>query len=349
MERTAHLPLPPHFDPAKVDRVWRVPYAQLAGAAAAWREQHGIAPASEDGTRVLLIAVDVQNTFCLPDFELFVGGRSGRGAVDDVRRLCEFIYRNLGRITAIAPTMDTHRAMQIFHPIYWVDAGGRHPAPYTLISQDDVVSGRWQVNPEVAASLRGGDIGWLRREAVHYVRVLARSGGKYELTVWPYHAMLGGIGNALVSSLEEAIFFHTVARSSQADFQVKGDNPFTENYSVLKPEVLDGPDGEPIARKNERFIAELLAYDAVILAGEAKSHCLAWTIDDLLTEIADQDLALVRKVYILEDCASPVVVPGVIDYTDQADAAFRRFAEAGMHVVRSTDPMSAWPDISQMR
>src|SRR6516225_5222158 len=119
MERTAHLPLPPHFDPAKVDRVWRVPYAQLAGAAAAWREQHGIAPASEDGTRVLLIAVDVQNTFCLPDFELFVGGRSGRGAVDDVRRLCEFIYRNLGRITAIAPTMDTHRAMQIFHPIYW--------------------------------------------------------------------------------------------------------------------------------------------------------------------------------------------------------------------------------------
>jgi nicotinamidase-related amidase len=347
MESTSQLPIPAHFDPARVDRVWKVPYGELAGSAPAWRQQHGVTPASEDDTQVLLIAVDMQNTFCLPEFELFVGGRSGRGAVEDVRRLCEFIYRNLGRITAIAPTMDTHRAMQIFHPIYWIDTEGRHPEPYTLISQDDVRSGRWRVNPEVAESLRGGDADWLQREAEHYVRVLARSGGKYELTIWPYHAMLGGIGNALVSSLEEAIFFHTVARSSQADLQVKGDNPFTENYSVLKPEVLTGPDREAIARKNERFIAELLAYDLVVLAGEAKSHCLAWTIDDLLTVIAGQDPSLVRKVYILEDCASAVVVPGVIDYTEQADAAFRRFAEAGMHVVRSTEPMDTWPDFSR--
>jgi len=41
-----------------------------------------------------------------------------------------------------------------------------------------------------------------------------------------------------------------------------------------------------------------------------------------------------------------VVIPGAIDYTDEADAAFRRFSEAGMHVVRSTDPMSAWPGLS---
>ena len=27
----------------------------------------------------------------------------------------------------------------------------------------------------------------------------------------------------------------------------------------------------------------------------------------------------------------------------EADAAFRRFAEAGMHLVRSSEPMSAWP------
>ncbi len=50
------------------------------------------------------------------------------------------------------------------------------------------------------------------------------------------------------------------------------------------------------------------------------------------------------KVYLLEDCTSPVVVPGN-DFTDQANAAFKRFAEAGMHVVRSTDPMEAWPQM----
>jgi hypothetical protein len=47
----------------------------------------------------------------------------------------------------------------------------------------------------------------------------------------------------------------------------------------------------------------------------------------------------------LEDCTSPVVIPGVIDYTDEADAAFERFADAGMHVVRSTDPLESWPGI----
>jgi len=54
---------------------------------------------------------------------------------------------------------------------------------------------------------------------------------------------------------------------------------------------------------------------------------------------------LLGKVYLLEDCTSPVVVAGVVDYTDDADEAWRRFAEAGMHVVRSTDPIDSWPGI----
>jgi hypothetical protein len=45
----------------------------------------------------------------------------------------------------------------------------------------------------------------------------------------------------------------------------------------------------------------------------------------------------------MEDCTSPVVVPGAVDYTDEADAAFERFAAAGMHVVRSTTPLVEWP------
>jgi len=83
----------------------------------------------------------------------------------------------------------------------------------------------------------------------------------------------------------------------------------------------------------------------VIVAGQAKSHCVAWTIDDLLTEVRAQDPKLVEKVYLLEDCTSPVVVPDVVDFTDQANAAFQRFADAGMHVVRSTDPIFTWPGV----
>ncbi len=337
------LPLPPHYDADALDRVWRVPYEERALEAEEWASEHGIRPASEDGFRVCLVAVDVQNTFCLPGFELFVAGRTGTAAVDDNRRLCEFVYRNLGVITQIVPTLDTHQAFQIFHAVYLVNDEGEHPPPYTLVSLADIDEGRWRFNDAVAPSL-GIDPEWAQRHLRHYAARLEES-GKYKLTVWPYHAMLGGIGHAVVAGVEEAIFFHSVARASQPLFQVKGDDPLTEHYSVLGPEVTDGPDREQIGAKNERLVDKLLDFDAVVIAGQAKSHCVAWTIDDLLDHPSARERRLAEKVYLLEDCSSPVVVPGVVDYTDEADAAFRRFAEAGMHVLRSVEPLESWPGI----
>jgi nicotinamidase-related amidase len=336
------LPIPPHFDPTRVGEVWRVPYEDRAREAPAWAAERGIGPSAQDRFRVCLLAVDVQNTFCIPEFELFVAGRSGTGAVDDNRRLCEFIYRNLGSITQILPSLDTHHAMQVFHAIWLVDEQGDHPAPYTLVSAQDIASGRWRVNPEVADTL-GLDLDYAQRHLVHYTAALA-AGGKYDLTIWPYHAMLGGIGHALVSAVEEAVFFHGIARHSRPEFQVKGDNPLTEHYSMLGPEVTEGPDGERLAGRNTELIAKLLDFDAVVVAGQAKSHCMAWTIDDLLEdEVVRERLA--ERTYLLEDCTSPVVVPGVVDYTDEADAAFARYAAAGMHVVRSTDAIEQWPEL----
>jgi nicotinamidase-related amidase len=336
------LPLPPHLDPSRVGEVWRVPYEERSREATAWAQEQGLAPAPEDTFRICLLAVDVQNTFCIPDFELFVAGRSGMGAVDDNRRLCDFVYRNLGQITQIFPSLDTHHAMQVFHAIWLVDDSGNHPDPYTLVSAGDVASGRWRANPAVAVAL-GKDPDYAARHLADYTRRLA-AGGKYDLTIWPYHAMLGGIGHALVSAFEEAVFFHGVARLSNPEFQVKGDNPLTEHYSMLGPEVTEGPDGDPFDDKNTRLIEKLLSFDAVVVAGQAKSHCLAWTIDDLLAEETSGD-GLAERTYLLEDCTSPVVVPGVVDYTDEADAAFERYAAAGMHVVRSTQPLSSWPGL----
>jgi nicotinamidase-related amidase len=337
------LPIPRHFEPDRVGEVWRVPYATRAAEAHAWAAEHGIRPAAEDAVRICLLVVDVQNTFCLPGFELFVAGRSGRAAVDDSRRLCEFVYRNLGAITQVLLSLDTHRAMQVFHPIWLVDERGRHPEPYTLVSVEDVEAGRWRVNPRVAEAL-GIDPAYAARHLAHYTRRLAE-GGKYELTVWPYHAMLGGVGHALVSAVEEAVFFHGIVRHSQPDLVVKGENAFTEHYSILGPEVTEGPDREPLGRRNDELVDRLLGFDAVVVAGQAKSHCVAWTIDDLLAGDDEHMRRLARRTYLLEDCSSPVVVPGLVDYTDQADAAFRRFEAAGMHVVRTTDPIRTWPGL----
>jgi nicotinamidase-related amidase len=337
------LPLPAHFDADRVGEVWRVPYEERAREASAWADEHSLGRAADDSFRLCVLAVDIQNTFCIPEFELFVAGRSGTGAVDDNRRLCEFLYRNLGEITQVFPSLDTHHAMQVFHAIWLVDERGDHPAPYTLVSAEDVSTGRWRLNSAVAEAL-GIDIDYAERHLAYYTRRLAE-GGKYDLTVWPYHAMLGGIGHALVSAVEDAIFFHGLARYSSPDFQVKGDNPLTEHYSMLGPEVTEGPDGDRLGGRNTELIEKLLTFDAVVVAGQAKSHCLAWTIDDLLD---DEDVRerLAERTYLLEDCTSPVVVPGVVDYTDEADAAFERYAAAGMHVVRSTEPITSWPGLA---
>ncbi|MFQ5754104.1 MAG: isochorismatase [bacterium] len=338
------LTIPAHFNPEKVGEVWKVAYQERAADAEEWAKQHNIQPAATDTFRICLMPVDVQNTFCIPDFELFVTGRSGTGAVDDNRRLCEFIYRNLDILTAICPTLDTHQAMQIFHSIFLVNEEGEHPTPFTLITEEDIKQGVWKFNPELCQSLEISET-YGQKYLLHYTHQL-KEGGKYDLTIWPYHAMLGGIGHALVSSVEEAIFFHSIARLSQSNFQVKGHNPLTENYSVLSPEVLLDANGKKIAKRNTTFIKRLLDYDAVIIAGQAKSHCVAWTIDDLLKEILATEKNLPQKVYLVEDCMSPVVIPGVIDYTEPANAAFQRFADAGMHVVRSTESVSSWPGIN---
>ncbi len=336
------LPIPDFFDPKKVGEVRRIPYQDLAPKAKDWARKHGIEPAAKDPVKICLMPIDVQNTFCIPGFELFVGGRSGLAAVDDNVRLCEFIYRNMQRITEISPTMDTHLAMQIFHSPFLINDRGENPSPMTTVTLEEIEKGAWKVNPAVAHSIANGNYAWLQRHLVHYAKKLSE-GGKYSLMVWPFHAMLGGIGHALVASVEEALFFHAIARHSQTCFEIKGGNFLTENYSVLRPEVLDGVDSRPIAQKNVRFIEKLLKFDAVVIAGQAKSHCVAWTIDDLLSEILTQDEKLAKKVYLMADCTSPVVVPGVVDFTDLADGAFKRFADAGMNVVRSTELMETWP------
>jgi nicotinamidase-related amidase len=329
------LPIPDFFDAGKVGAVWRIPYEERARQARDWARQHGLQPASADQSKTWLMLIDVQNTFCIPDFELFVGGRSGRGAVEDNIRLCEFVYRNLGNITQITATMDTHKTMQVFHAIFFVNGDGNHPAPYTDIHVSELRDGRWMFNPALAAQF---DIApeYGQQMMIHYAEELQKS-GKYALTVWPYHAMLGGIGHALVPAVEEAVFFHSIARISQPDIVIKGESPFTENYSVVGPEVLTGPMGEMLGMHDQRFIQQLQEVDRLVIAGQAKSHCVAWTVSDLLDDITATDPGLAKKVHLLEDCTSPVVVPGVVDHTDAADEAYERFAQAGMHIIRSTD------------
>jgi nicotinamidase-related amidase len=344
------LPLPPLFDPRRAATYgYRPDAAAIATAAADWRAQHGLRASAADETRVHLLLIDVQQDFCFPEGTLYVAGRSGTGAIDDARRIAELIYANLGAITEITTTMDTHLAYQIFFPSFWLDRSGAPPAAHRAVTADQIAAGELRPNPAIARWLCGGNYSWLCKQVLHYARELERA-GKYQLYLWPPHCLLGSDGHALAGVIHEARLFHSFARTAQSTVEVKGGNPLTENYSVLRPEVLSRFDGAALAQRNTSFVQTLLAADAVIIAGQAASHCVKSTIDDLLGEIAAHDRRLAGKVYLVTDCMSAVTVPDgrggfAADFTADAEAALQRFADAGMHLVTSTTPIASWPDL----
>jgi nicotinamidase-related amidase len=342
------LPLPGFYHRENAGRWGYAPdQALLFREAHAWRQEHRIAPAGSDARTVHLLLIDLQRDFCFPEGALFVGGRSGRGAVDDNGRLAEFIHRNLAGLTQITTTLDTHFAHQIFFPSFWVDSDGAPLQAHREISAGEVESGTVRPNPAMAAWLAGGDQDWLVKQAAFYCRELERA-GKYRLYLWPPHCLLGSDGHTLAGVIHEARLFHDYVRVSQSSSEIKGGNPLTENYSVLAPEVRVRFDGQPLAERNTAFLATLLGADRLLIAGQAASHCVKSSIDDLLEAITARDPALARRVYLLTDAMSAVAVPDgqggfAADFTGQAEAALARFAEAGMHLVKSTEPMESWP------
>ncbi|KND51402.1 MAG: Nicotinamidase [Parcubacteria bacterium C7867-001] len=350
------LPVPKLFN-AKNAGVWSYRPDQRAvfNTANDWKRQYQLKASGLDVLKVMLLLIDLQKDFCFPEGSLFVGGRSGRGAIDDSARIAEFIYRNLNMLTSIATTLDTHFAYQCFFPSFWNDESGQPLQPFDVIMGNldimraGVCVGKASVNPSAASVVAHGDYVTLQKQMAYYCQELDK-GGKYNLIIWPEHCLLGSDGHVLAGVIHEARLFHAYARASQSLSEIKGGSPYSENYSVLRPEVMTTFDGQPLpgVQKNVKFIKTLLAYDRVIIAGQAGSHCLKSSTEDFLEEILIQDKSLARKVYVLADCTSAVTVPDgsggfIVDNTPNMEAAFAQFANAGMNIVKSTTPIQDWP------
>lgn len=319
------LPLPSVYEPKEVPELYVERGGLIADAAEAYAREHGLRPSAQDGFRICAFGIDVQVAFCMPGASLFVPG-----AVEDTQRTLAWLYGNLDRITAFVFSLDTHRVYQIFHPAFWVDRDGHHPAPFTPIYHEEVRAGRWIPisNP---------------RECLEYTKKLEAT-GKYVLTIWPYHAMLGGVSNCLVPAVMEATLFHSVARKHQTHFEVKGTAPLTENYSVLSPEVTE-LSGQVVGRFNGALFQMLMDFDRIYVFGQAKSHCVLSTLLDIREHIEKTDPKLADKVWILEDAMSPVPPPPLeplpphLDFPRIADRAMEEFRKSGFHVVKTTDPI----------
>jgi nicotinamidase-related amidase len=342
------LPAPSFFNPKNAADFNYNP--DIAGKvfpeADAYRKAHGVKSVggSRGAPRVVVVGIDHQRDFCFPQGTLYVGGRSGTGAIDDSVRFAKFLYANADRISDMTMTFDTHVPLQIFFQTFWNNADGTPVAAYREITLDQIRKGEVVINPAICAAL-GKDYGWARRQGEFYCQQLEKA-GKYKLYIWPFHCLLGTAGHALVGVIEEARMFLSFLRTFQPIPKIKGLRPWSERYSAFSEEVLLAHDGVTvIGEQDAALIRTLSDADVVVFAGQAASHCVASSIGDFLDVVKAADPALVSKVYVLRDCMSAVVVPGVVDYTPQAEAALKRFSDEGMHVVDSITPMEEWPDV----
>jgi len=268
-------------------------------------EEH-LTPASQNREKVLFLGIDIQQDF------MDNGALGVPGAKQDVLRVTKFIYNNMDKISNIAVSLDTHLPHQIFHPCWWIDENGNHPAPYTIITLADLDAGRWRavINPQAS------------RE---YVKHLEQD-AKKALCIWTYHCLQGTSGAALENQFANMVYFHSVAKKAVMQRLVKGQDPLSEMYGIIKPEY------DTKGYINLDFLNKLESYDRILIAGEAKSHCVLESIHQIL-EYYEIRPEITKKVYILEDCMSSI--PGYEDMTEQTFQTFR--SKYHVNLVKSTD------------
>jgi nicotinamidase-related amidase len=145
--------------------------------------------------------------------------------------------------------------------------------------------------------------------------------------------MLGTPGHALVPALYEMCYFHGAVRRSQISFQLKGDVPETEMFGIFRPEVLVPKN--PRGGINTAFLNLMGKYDKLLVAGQSKSHCVLESLNQLFSFFQGQH-EILRKIFILEDCMSPVKHP-TIDFSLIVKDAFDKFKKGGLNIVKSTE------------
>lgn len=245
-----------------------------------------LAPAKQNTERVLFLGIDVQQDF------MDNGALGVPGAHGDVERMTKFIYNNMDKIANIAVSIDTHTPHQIFHPCWWVDENGNNPAPYTVITLADLDAGKWK--PVIAP-----------KESREYVKHLEQD-GKKQLCVWSYHCIQGTTGCALENQFANMIYFHSVAKKSVVKRLVKGTDPLSEMYGIIKPEY------DTHNYINIDFLNQLETYDKIVIAGEARDYCVYESLKQMLEHYNGRPDVL-NKVYVLEDCMSAIGDKATVD------------------------------------
>lgn len=227
-----------------------------------------------------LLLIDCQNDFCHPEGALFVPG-----AEEDMARLADFIQQNQGAIDEIVFSMDSHAVNDISHPMFWKNPDGKHPDPLTQITYEEIEQGQWEAQ-------------FMPDRSHAYVRKLEEQ-GEYPHLIWPEHCLTGSWGFAMHDTLMKAIIDWTRQGNYYRVVQ-KGQYPFSEHFGIFNAQVPNPAHPETLF--NQELAEHLKQHDQVLLAGEARSHCVGTTLKQILA----QDQELTQRLVLLEDAMSNV-------------------------------------------
>jgi nicotinamidase-related amidase len=244
--------------------------------------------------KIHAVIIDPQVDFCDPK-----GALSVKGADKDMERLAVMVKRLGKKLDDIHVTLDSHHPVHIAHPMFWKNSAGGHPSPFTIIKSQDVRDGTWTTTKPS-----------LFKWGKEYVETLEKN-NRYPLCIWPPHCLIGSVGQTVYPVLFDALMEWCRSEYANIDFITKGSNYKTEHYSAIVADVPDPTD--PGTQMNVNFLNTINEADLVLLAGEARSHCLANTGRDACNYFSDD--SLVKKLVLLTDATSDV--PGFENYGDQ--------------------------------
>lgn len=266
-----------------------------------------------------LLVIDPQRDFCDPNGSLFVPG-----ADKDIDRLAVMVKRLKGKLADIHITLDSHRKVDISHPMWWKDTSGKRPGSFTLITAADVEAGRWDTY-----------LPSFRARSLAYLKAL-ETRGRYLHTIWPEHCLIGDEGHNVHPTLATAIH-EWEDGFAQAEFVTKGSNPWTEHFSAVQAEVPDPND--PDTQVNTRLITTLEKADIILLAGQALSHCVANTVMDIAANFSDP--AYIQKLVLLTDATSEVPnPPGMTIFSDFTARFLADMKAKGMKLDTTTNVLT---------
>ncbi len=249
--------------------------------------------------QIQLLIIDPQNDFCdLPETYRPADPLTGQrisptlpvaGAHADMQRLASFMRETATNWSDISITLDSHNRLHIAHPTFWQRGDGSAVSPFTAIKAAQVRAGEFQ--PRDPAALP---------RALAYLDALDAR-GRYTLMVWPVHCEIGSWGHNVHADVRNAYNVWETQQLKVVRKVAKGSNTWTEHYSALQAEVPDATDPDTLL--NRPLLAALDRADLLVIAGEASSHCVKATTEDIVDNLPG---GRPGRVVLLTDCMSPV-------------------------------------------